>query len=139
VLLQREVGRNIVASPGAMGLLSVATQLYAVPEILGVVRPGSFFPPPKVDSAILRLKVREHPAVVPDSEAKAYLDVVRAGFSAPRKQLANSLGRGLGLPRIETVAVLTTAGIDPTRRAETLSLEDWASVYRAVVNRGPSS
>ncbi len=137
VLLQREVAKNIVAAPGAMGLLSVATQLYAVPEILGVVRPGSFFPPPKVDSAILRLTVRERPAVVPDNEAKAYLDVVRAGFSAPRKQLANPLGRGLGLPRTEATAVLTIAGVDPRRRAETLSLEEWASVYRAVKKAKP--
>ena len=132
VLLQREVAKSIAAAPGAMGLLSVATQLYAIPKILGVVRPGSFFPPPKVDSAIVRLTVRQRPAVVSWDEAQAYLDVVRAGFSAPRKQLANSLGRGLGLPRSEASAVLTEADVSPQRRAETLSLEEWARVYRAV-------
>jgi 16S rRNA (adenine1518-N6/adenine1519-N6)-dimethyltransferase len=135
VLLQREVAKSLAATPGDMGLLAVATQLYAVPELLGVVRPGSFFPPPKVDSSIVRLTVRERPSVVSGDEAGTYLDVVRAGFSAPRKQLANSLGHGMGLPRTETLEVLKEADISPKRRAETLSLEEWARVYRAVRTR----
>lgn len=131
VLLQREVAQNIAATPGAMSLLSVAVQLYAEPAILGIVRPGSFAPPPRVDSAMMRLRVRPHPLGVSEGETAPFLDLVRAGFSARRKQLANSLSQGLGITRVEAVALLHAAGVAPQRRAETLSLAEWAALYRA--------
>jgi len=131
LLLQREVAQSICAKPGDMSLLSVAMQLYAEPKMIGVVKPGSFYPPPKVDSAIVRLDVRAEPAVVSRDETEAFLEVVRAGFSAPRKQLANPLAHGLGLSREQTLEILNAAGIDARRRAETLSLEEWGKVYKA--------
>ena len=130
VLLQREVARSIAAKPGDMSLLSVAVQLFARPTIAGIVRPGSFYPPPKVDSAIVRLDVRPVPAVVAPGETQGLIDVARAGFSARRKQLANSLSHALEMPRDEVAAGLTRAGVAPQRRAETLSLEEWGAVYR---------
>ncbi len=135
VLLQREVAQTIVAKPGAMSLLSVAVQIFARPTIVGLVRPGSFYPPPKVDSAIVRLDVRPGPAAVPKGETQAFMDVVRAGFSARRKQLANSLSHAMAMPRARAVAALTEASVDPRRRAETLSLEEWGALYQALRHR----
>jgi 16S rRNA (adenine1518-N6/adenine1519-N6)-dimethyltransferase len=97
-----------------------------------LVRPGSFYPPPKVESAILRLEVRPQPKVVSRQEAQAFFEVVRAGFSARRKQLANCLTRALGLQRETVVESLQKAGVAPERRAETLSLEEWGAVYQAL-------
>ena len=130
-LLQREVAQNMCAAPGEMGLLAVATHLYAEPSIVGIVRPGSFSPAPKVDSAIVRLKVRAEPAVVSRAEAPALLVLARAGFSARRKQLGNALAQGLGTAKEEAAALLRQAGIALERRAETLTLEEWSRLYRA--------
>ncbi|MBI3744551.1 MAG: ribosomal RNA small subunit methyltransferase A [Chloroflexi bacterium] len=131
VLLQREVAQSICARPGEMSLLSVAVQIYAEPRMIGVVKAGSFYPPPKVDSAIVRLDVRTEPVGVSRDETGAFFEVVKAGFSAPRKQLANPLAHGLGLSRERTLELLQEAGVDPKRRAETLSLEEWARVHKA--------
>ncbi|MSQ25743.1 MAG: ribosomal RNA small subunit methyltransferase A [Dehalococcoidia bacterium] len=130
-LLQREVAQNMCAPEGEMGLLGVATRLYAEPSILGIVRPGSFSPAPKVDSAIVRLEVRAVPAVVSRAEAPALLDLARAGFSARRKQLGNALAQGLGIAKEQAGAMLHEAGVAQERRAETLTLEEWGRLYRA--------
>jgi len=132
VLLQREVAASMAARPGAMSILSVAVQLRAVPAIIGIVKGGSFYPPPKVDSAIVRLEVRPAPAIVPEAEAEALMEIVRAGFSAPRKQVANALARALGLARERAVAALSEAKVNPRRRAATLTLEEWGVLYRAL-------
>ena len=132
VLVQREVAQNITAKPGDMSILSVATQLFAEPKIIDIVKPGSFYPPPRVESAILRLDVRPQPKVVSYQETEAFFAVVRAGFSARRKQLANCLTRALGLPRDSVMNALQTANVAPERRAETLSLEEWGAVYEAL-------
>jgi len=128
VMLQREVAERIVASSGKLALLSLAIQLYARPRIVGRVPVKSFYPPPKVDSAILRLEVRDKPAV--DVDRERLFEIARAGFSAPRKQLRNALSGGLGLPPARIVQLLKEAGIDPQRRAETLTLEEWAKLSR---------
>lgn len=127
VTVQKEVGETIVAPPGKMSLLAISVQLYAHPCIVARVPARSFYPSPKVDSVVLRLELYPRTAVtVPD--VARFFAVVRAGFSAPRKQLGNSLARGLGLSSGETIPLLHQAGIDPRRRAETLSLEEWAKV-----------
>ena len=130
VMVQREVARQICAPAGDKSLLSIAVQLYSSPSVVRLVRPGSFTPPPKVTSAIVHIDVFDKPAEGIDNP-DAFFTVVRAGFSAPRKQLRNSLANGLSVPGDAAVALLTTAGIDPKRRAETLSLAEWASLYRA--------
>ncbi len=130
VMVQEEVARTMVAGPGEMGLLSVATQYYAVAKLVCTVPPRAFRPPPKVTSALVRLEVRSRPAVDVDDEA-AYFALVRAGFSAPRKQLRNSLGHGLGVPATVVGRLLDDLDLDGSRRPATLSLEDWALIHRA--------
>jgi 16S rRNA (adenine1518-N6/adenine1519-N6)-dimethyltransferase len=128
VMVQREVAQSMVASPGKMGILSVAVQYYAVVSLVCNVPPRAFRPPPKVTSSVVKLRLRESPAVAV-ADPEAFFTLVRAGFSAPRKQLRNSLSQGLGVSGEEAGQLLTSAGIDGKRRAETLSLEEWARTY----------
>jgi 16S rRNA (adenine1518-N6/adenine1519-N6)-dimethyltransferase len=130
VMVQREVAERMTASPGHMSLLSVAIQLYGVPKIVCKVPPGAFRPPPKVSSAVLRIDVHPRPILELESETE-FFKVVRAGFSAPRKQLRNTLIQGLSMEPGRSEKVLETAGIDPTRRPQTLDLADWGRIYEA--------
>ena len=130
VTVQREVALEMVARPGQMGLLSVAVQLYGTPRIVATVPPRAFRPPPKVTSAVVRIDVLPEPAVAFDSP-DGFFRVVKAGFGARRKQLHNAIGRGLGLEPEAARSLLAQAGIDPTRRAQTLSLDEWAALYEA--------
>lgn len=129
VTLQKEVAQAIIAPPGRMSLLSISVQFYGKPIIIDYVPAESFYPQPKVDSAIIRIDPHEQPPVEVADEAK-FFSVVRGGFRAPRKKLRNSLAVGLEMAASEAEALLEQAGISPNRRAETLSLEDWAQVYR---------
>lgn len=122
--LQREVAERICAGPGEMSLLAVSVQFYCVPQLVARLSAGAFYPRPEVDSAVLRLETRAAPAVAVTA-VEPFFQVVKAGFSQKRKQLRNALSGGLRLP-VETVtAMLERAGLDPRRRAETLSLEEW--------------
>ncbi len=128
VMVQKEVARTIAAAD-RKSLLSIAVQYFGRPGIVGSVPPRAFYPAPEVDSAILRIEpYREPPVSVPDE--KDFFALVRAGFTAPRKQLANSLAQGLKVPRTEVLTLLEQAGISPQRRAETLALEEWAALSR---------
>ncbi|MBI1294445.1 methyltransferase domain-containing protein [bacterium] len=131
VMVQREVAKRIVAGPGDMSLLAIGVQFYAVPKIVQKVPAGAFHPRPKVDSAVLRLDVRPQPAVA-DVDPVRYFDVVRAGFGQKRKQLLNSLSSGLSTSKEVIRARLEAAQIDPQRRAETLSLQEWGALTRAL-------
>ncbi len=130
VLLQREVAQQVCAAPGRMSLLSLAVQLYGLPRIVRWVRPGAFHPPPKVTSAVVHIRVYDQPAEGVD-DPDGFFRVARAGFSAPRKQLRNALAQGLAISPSAAVGLLDRAGIDPRRRAETLSLAEWARLHRA--------
>lgn len=130
VMLQKEVAERIMAQPGDMSILAVAVQLYARPSLVCLVPPEAFLPPPKVDSAILRLDVYPDLAL-PLADLDRFFRVVRAGFGQKRKQLRNSLAAGLGLSTREAGERLTANGIDPQRRAETLSLEEWGRLADA--------
>ena len=129
VMVQKEVAQAIAASPGKMSGLAVIVQYYGKPEIVAVVPAASFFPAPEVDSALLRINLYSHPPITVDDKA-GFFRLVRAGFASPRKQFANSLARGLGLPRAEVQPLLSGAKIDPRRRAETLTLEEWAELWK---------
>lgn len=130
VMVQREVAQSMVAAPGAMTLLSVAVQFYALPTLICYVPPESFRPQPKVTSAVVRLAARPRPAVeVADPDA--FFGLVRAGFSSPRKQLRNSLSHGLGQSAAVIGQVLESQGLDGSRRPQTLSLEEWARLFNA--------
>ena len=130
VMVQLEVAREICAQPGKMSSLSVGIQLYGQPRIVQLVRPGSFIPPPKVTSAVVAIDVYKQPAKAIE-DCPSFLRVVRAGFSAPRKQLRNSLAQGLAIPQAQAEGLLGQSGVEPKRRAETLSLEEWARLYRS--------
>jgi 16S rRNA (adenine1518-N6/adenine1519-N6)-dimethyltransferase len=129
LMVQKEVAQRMVAAPGDLSVLGVSVQFYAEPELLFVVPPGAFRPVPKVESAVVRLAVRPQPAV-PDVAPALFFRVVRAGFGQKRKQLANSLSGGLALPKEQAKGLLRQADIDPSRRAETLSLEEWGALAR---------
>jgi 16S rRNA (adenine1518-N6/adenine1519-N6)-dimethyltransferase len=131
VMVQKEVGEAIVAGPGKMSLLAVSLQVYSKPEIVAHVPARSFYPQPKVDSVVVRFNMLSEPAVNVKDMAR-FFDVVRSGFSSPRKQLHNSLAHGLGTKPAEVTPLLKQAGIDPQRRAETLSLKEWQNLYNVL-------
>jgi 16S rRNA (adenine1518-N6/adenine1519-N6)-dimethyltransferase len=129
--MQQEVAERIIAKPGDMSLLAVSVQFYGKPRLVTRINPAAFWPRPDVDSAVLRIDLYDQPLLnVPDE--KTFFRVVRAGFSQKRKQIKNALNSGLGLSGAQTVALLERAHVDAQRRAETLTLEEWASLARAM-------
>jgi len=130
VMVQREVGEAIAAAPGKMSLLSVRVQFFCKPAIVCYVPAASFNPPPKVESVVLRLDVYTAPPI-DVSDVVGFFDIVTHGFSLRRKQLRNSLAHSLRLPPGQVVSLLEKAGIEPRRRAETLSLEEWRELWKA--------
>jgi len=132
--VQKEVAQRMVARPPRMNLLAVSVQFYGEPRLVHTIPRGAFRPRPRVDSAVVRIDVLPEPRVsVPSPEA--FFQVVRAGFGQKRKQLRNALAAGLRLPPEEVERMLQEVGIDPKRRAETLSLEEWARLTWAWVRR----
>ncbi len=131
VMVQKEVGEAIVAGPGKMSLLAVSLQVYSKPKVVSYVPAQSFYPPPRVDSVILRFDLFPEPAVKV-ADIDGFFEVVRCGFSSPRKQLHNSLAHGLGAKPGEIALLLKKANIAPQRRAETLNLEEWARLYEVL-------
>jgi 16S rRNA (adenine1518-N6/adenine1519-N6)-dimethyltransferase len=132
VLVQREVAEHMCARPGRMSLVSLAVQAFGEPRIARLVRPGAFHPPPKVTSAVVAIDVHREAAI---GDVPAFFRMARAGFSAPRKQLRNAIANGLGVPPAEAEALLARAGIDPSRRAQTLSIAEWASLAGAAARQ----
>ena len=137
VMVQREVAQTMAARQGKMGLLSVATQVYGRPRVVCHVPPRAFRPAPKVWSSIVRIDVYDAPAVPFDSP-EGFFEVVRAGFSAPRKQVRNSLANGLGVAAARMEPVLVEAGIDPSRRPQTLTVAEWGRLHDAWRGAGVS-
>ena len=125
--LQKEVAERVAAGPGSKryGALSVLTQLYCDVRLALAIPPGAFRPPPKVDSAVLHLRVLATPRVPVGDEGKFHR-LVKAAFGRRRKTLANALAGGLGVSVATARQWLAAAGIDPGRRAETLSLEEFS-------------
>ena len=134
VLVQKEVAERIAARPGEMSLLAVSIQFYGDPTLVGFVPASAFFPPPQVDSAILRIDVYDQP--VADIDPELFFKVVSAGFSQPRKQLHNALQRGMWLPPGGALRALREAGIQEKRRAETLDVDEWAALCRTMIGLG---
>lgn len=127
LMLQREVAERVAAPPGGRtyGSLSVLTQLYCDVRIALRVPPGAFRPPPAVESAVLHLRVLAGPRV-PVADERRFQTVVRAAFGQRRKMLANALAAGLALPLERVRAAARAAGLDPARRAETLTIHDFS-------------
>jgi 16S rRNA (adenine1518-N6/adenine1519-N6)-dimethyltransferase len=135
LMVQREVAKQITAKPGEMSLLSVSVQVYGAPKIAAKVPARAFYPTPKVDSAVLRIDVYPQTKVAVNN-IDEFFRLVKAGFSANRKQLVNSLANGLVLPKTEVLPFLEKAGIDPKRRAETLTIEEWGQLLNIFRERG---
>ena len=131
LMLQREVAERVAAAPGSRvyGSLSVLTQLYADVVVALRVPPEAFRPPPKVESAVIRLQVLPAPRVAIADERRFHV-VVRAAFAQRRKTLANALAAGLGRPADVLRSAMESAGIDPGRRAETLTISEFAELSR---------
>ena len=131
-MVQREVAERMTASPGGKdyGALSVAVQYYTEPRIALEVPPSSFLPPPEVNSAVICCQVRERPPVSVRDE-KLFFRVARAAFGQRRKTLANAM-RGAGFRKEDILLALQRVGIDPSRRGESLSLEEFASLADAM-------
>ncbi|HYH36573.1 MAG TPA: 16S rRNA (adenine(1518)-N(6)/adenine(1519)-N(6))-dimethyltransferase RsmA [Candidatus Saccharimonadales bacterium] len=130
LLVQKEVAERVAARPGAMSLLSVTAQYFWEVALDEEVPAHLFTPPPKVDSRILVMRRLTDP-LFPGIHTKTFFRLVKAGFSQKRKTLLNALSAGLHLTREEVGVMCGQATIDPTRRAQTLSLEDWHMLYRA--------
>ncbi len=135
--VQLEVARRITAEPGEMSLLAVSVQFYGRPRIVARIKAGAFYPSPQVDSAVIRIDLDDYPVVEVD-DVDSFFEVVRAGFAQRRKQLRNALAAGLALPASEVAQVLNRASVNPRRRAQTLSLEEWAKVWREMQTRSIS-
>lgn len=131
LLIQKEVAERVAAEPGAMSLLSVTAQFYWEVSLGRVVSAELFDPAPKVDSQVLIMKRRPTP-LYPDVDTKKFFRLAKAGFAQRRKTLLNSLGAGLHLGREDAQALLEAAGIEPARRAQTLSLDEWHRLYEAL-------
>ncbi len=138
IMMQKEVAEAIVAEPGQMSVLSISVQFYGKPMIISYVPAKCFYPVPKVDSAILRVELYSQPAVAV-TDTTSFFELVRAGFSASRKQIGNSLAQGLRLPKGEVLPLLEKAGIVPQRRAETLTLDEWAQLWQIFTRAGEST
>lgn len=132
VLVQKEVAERLVARPGdeAYGSMSVLVAACAEARILGRVRPGSFRPPPKVDSAFVGFLL--HPPPVPADELSGFIRTVRLAFGQRRKTLRNALAAGWGRERAETV--LTAVGLPEKVRAEELGIEEFLAIWRVAKN-----
>lgn len=137
LLIQKEVAERVAAKPGDMSLLSVSVQLY-YQATLGVKVPAHLFsPPPKVDSQVLVLK-RRGGELFPDVSEEQILTVVKAGFSARRKTLLNSLSAGLRQDKPQITKSLQAAQLDPAKRPQELSLEDWYRLTKVLTNNSPA-
>lgn len=138
VMVQKEVAERMAARPGTKdyGTLSIAVQYYCEPELVCIVPSGAFIPAPNVDSAVIRLKRRAGPAVAVSDESR-FFRVVHAAFAQRRKTLSNNLTALAGKERkAELAAVLTGCGIQPERRGETLSLQEFAVLTDALAEAG---
>jgi len=134
--MQKEVAERICAAPGDLSLLALSVQVYGSPAIAGFIPAGAFYPTPKVDSAILRLDIYQSP-LIPREQLGTFFTLIKAGFTQKRKTLRNSLSSGLHIPAAEAESMLKQAGIDPQRRAETLSIPAWQALCDACEKNSP--
>lgn len=130
LLIQKEVAQRIVAGPGAMSILAVATQFYAEVKLCELVPARLFTPPPKVDSQIIQIKRRVEP-LFPNVDTAKFFQLVRAGFSEKRKKLRSSLSGGLRISKQEADQLLKQAQVSEDARAQELTLQQWADLCNA--------
>jgi 16S rRNA (adenine1518-N6/adenine1519-N6)-dimethyltransferase len=127
--IQKEVAQRICAKPGDMSLLALSVQVYGNPRIAAHIPAEAFFPAPKVDSAVLVVDIYPAP-LLKEELLDSFFKLVKAGFSQKRKTLRNSLSSGLHISPPQAAELLTRVDIDPQRRAETLSIDEWERLAR---------
>lgn len=139
VMVQKEAAQRLCAAPGTReaGAVSYAVRYYAAPRVLFTVQPGSFYPPPKVTSAVIQLTLHKAPPVAPQDEA-ALFSTVRAAFGQRRKTAANAISAGLCLPKAQVAAAIAACGLPPAARPEQLTLEQYAALADALSAMGPT-
>jgi len=138
VMVQREVARRMVGGDGRESLLSMAIRCYGQAELVVDVPPTAFFPPPKVHSAVIRIERAPEPPLDLEGDARArFFNLLRAGFSEPRKQLHNALTSSLGVAARALDDTLDAAAVDRVSRAQHLGLEDWRRLFDVVEARHP--
>jgi 16S rRNA (adenine1518-N6/adenine1519-N6)-dimethyltransferase len=131
--IQKEVAQRICAGPGDMSLLALSVQVFGKPVIKGNIPAAAFYPAPNVDSSIIKMEIYPEPAI-PSDDLDLFFKLAKAGFSQKRKTLRNSLSGGLSISSSNAEQLLKSAGIDPKRRAETLSILEWKALILAVDN-----
>lgn len=131
LLVQKEVAQKICARTGQHSILSLQTQIFGKPSIVGMVHKSSFNPQPKVDSAILKIEVYKEPLI---KNTETFFKLISAAFSQKRKTLLNSLAHGLNMPKEDIAILLKNAGIQEKRRPQTLSVEEWEKLINTIQN-----
>jgi 16S rRNA (adenine1518-N6/adenine1519-N6)-dimethyltransferase len=132
--IQKEVAQAICAEPGDLSIRALSVQVYGWPHITAHIPAGSFFPAPDVDSAVLRIDLYPEP-LIPGDRLHDFFRLIKAGFSQKRKTMRNSLAGGLGWKPERAAALLEAVAIDPQRRAETITMEEW----KKITERYPSA
>jgi len=129
LMMQKEVAERIVAAPGGKeyGALTIGVSYYAEPTLIGILPPENFYPAPKVDSALLKLRMRETPKVAVDNE-ELFFKIVRTAFRTRRKMLKNALARGRFASAETLSSAFNAVAIAPQCRAETLDIAEFAAL-----------
>lgn len=125
--IQYEVAQRVCSTAGQLSILALSVRMYGTPVLVNRIPAGAFFPIPKVDSAVIRIDLFPEPLLPPDKRT-IFFNLIKAGFQHKRKTLRNSLSKGLGWSTEETGNLLLSAGIDPQRRAQTLTITEWLGV-----------
>jgi 16S rRNA (adenine1518-N6/adenine1519-N6)-dimethyltransferase len=128
--IQYEVAERITADTGKLNLLALSVLMYGTPRVLMRIPAGAFYPPPKVDSAVIKIDLHADP-LLPAAQRERFFQLIKAGFLHKRKTLRNSLSKGMGWSPKQAVDLLENAGIDSGRRAETLSIQEWIQLTSA--------
>jgi 16S rRNA (adenine1518-N6/adenine1519-N6)-dimethyltransferase len=127
--IQYEVAQRICARTGKLSLLALSVFMYGDPSLEARIPAGAFYPVPKVDSAVIKIDLHDEP-LLPAPLRSKFFEIVKAGFTHNRKTLRNSLSKGLSWPAERVEGLLEEAGIDPRRRAETITMEEWLELTR---------
>jgi 16S rRNA (adenine1518-N6/adenine1519-N6)-dimethyltransferase len=135
--VQYELAKRICAAAGALSLLALSVQVFGTPRITARIPAEAFYPPPKVDSAVVRIDLYPEPRI-PDRHLDLFFRLAKAGFGQKRKMLLNALSSGMHWSKDVTKTILAASGIDPQRRAQTLDLHEWNTLTQLVASDKPA-
>jgi 16S rRNA (adenine1518-N6/adenine1519-N6)-dimethyltransferase len=135
--VQKEVALRLCAKPGELSLLAVSVRVYGEPRLAMNIPAGAFYPVPKVDSAVVLINTHPSP-LIPVENLTLFFRIVKAGFSQKRKMLRNTIAAGLRIPQPVCEQLLSAAGIDPARRAQTLDPAEWVKLTYEFIRQNPN-